>query len=87
MLLGGIGKDGAREMPEREPDGPAELAFDLLDRVERLTRVRALVIAVLDDQMAGRRAADVIDFLVQRRRGQLAIVRHRVESHGPPPGS
>jgi hypothetical protein len=53
MLLGGIGKDGAREMPEREPDGPAELAFDLLDRVERLPGALALAIAVLDDQAAG----------------------------------
>src|SRR5260370_835051 len=44
---------GQREMPEREPQVPAQLAFDLLDRVERLTRVRALVIAVLDDQAAG----------------------------------
>ncbi len=43
---------GQREMPEREPHVPAQLAFDLLDRVERLTRVRALVIAVLDDQAA-----------------------------------
>ena len=27
---------GQPVMPEREPDGPAELAFDLLDRVEGL---------------------------------------------------
>jgi hypothetical protein len=53
MLSGGIGKSGAREMPEREPHGPAELAFDLLDRVEGLPGVRALVIAVLDDLAAG----------------------------------
>jgi hypothetical protein len=46
----------------------------------------ALVIAVLDDQVAGGRAANVIDYLVQRRQGQLAVVRHRVENRGPPPG-
>jgi hypothetical protein len=73
-------------MPEREPHVPAELLFDLLDRMKRLPRVRALVIAVLDDQAAGGRAADVIGFLVQRRQGQLAVVRHRVASHEPPPG-
>jgi hypothetical protein len=58
---------GQREVPEREPHVPAELAFDLLDRVERLPRVRALVVAVLEDQAAGGRAADVIGFLVQWR--------------------
>jgi hypothetical protein len=76
---------GQREMPEREPHVPAELAFGLLDRVERLTRVPALVIAVLDDQVAGGRAADVIDVLVERRQGQLTVVRHRVAGHEPPP--
>ena len=44
---------GQREMPEREPHVPAELLFDSLDRVEGLPRVRALVIAVLDNQMTG----------------------------------
>ena len=54
-------------VPEREPHVPPELLFDLLDRVERLPRVRALVIAVLEDQAAGGRTSDVIDVLVQRR--------------------
>ncbi len=58
---------GQREMPEREPHVPAQPPLDLLDRLEGLPRVRALVIAVLDDQPAGGRAADVIDFLIQRR--------------------
>src|SRR5260221_7490024 len=49
---------GQREMPEREPHVPPELLFDLLDRMEGLPRVRALVIAVLDDQVAGGRPAD-----------------------------
>src|SRR5439155_1004635 len=69
---------GQREMPECEPHVPAELLLDTLDRVERLPRVRALVVAVLDDQMAGGRAADVIDFLVQWRQGQPAVIRHCV---------
>jgi hypothetical protein len=74
-------------MPEREPHVSAESAFDLLDRVEGLPRIRALVIAVLQDKAAGGRAADVIDFLIQRRQAQLAVIRHRVASHsGPSPG-
>jgi hypothetical protein len=78
---------GQREMPEREPYGPAKLAFDLLDRVEGLPRVRALVIAVLDDQVAGGRAANMIDLLIQRRQGQLAVRRRCVDSHRTPPGA
>ena len=73
---------GQREMPEREPHVPPKLLFYLLDRMERLTRVRAFVIAVLNDQAAGARAPDVIDLLVQRRQGELAVVRYRVEDHG-----
>jgi hypothetical protein len=44
---------GQWKMPVREPHVPAKPAFDLLDRVEGLPRVWALVIAVLDDQAAG----------------------------------
>jgi hypothetical protein len=65
----------------------AELLFGLLDRVEGLPRVRALVIAVLDNHATGGRAADVIDLLIQRRQGQLAVVRRCVTSHGPPAGT
>jgi hypothetical protein len=50
----GVRVDGCqREMPEREPHVPAKLLFDLLDRMECLPRVWALVVAVLDDQVAG----------------------------------
>ena len=59
---------GQGEMAEREPHVPAELLLDQLDRMEGLPRVRALVIAVLEDHAAGGRAADMIDFLIQRRR-------------------
>src|SRR5579862_2761043 len=55
--------------------------------MERLPRVRALVVAVLEDQAADGRAADVIDLVVQRRHGHLVIVRHFTEGHGPPPGA
>jgi hypothetical protein len=60
-----------REVPEGELEVPVQLTFDLLDRVERLPRIRALVVAVLEDQRAAGRAADVIGFL-HRRQGQLA---------------
>jgi hypothetical protein len=76
---------GQREMPEREPHVPAEQLAGQLDRVERLPRVRALVVGVLDDHTAYGRAPDVIDVLVQWRQGQLVVVRYRVEGHGPPP--
>ena len=90
---------GQREMPEREPHVPPKLLFYLLDHMERLPRVRALVIAVLDDQAAGGRAADVIDLLVQRRWASFAVLLDAAtwlfdcpESSGhqgerPPPGS
>src|SRR5262249_56759660 len=82
------GNAGQREWAEREPPVPAELLFDLLDRVEGLPRVRALVVAVLEDQAAGGRAADVVDVLVQWRQGHLAAIRHRVPGHGRgPPGA
>jgi len=69
---------GQGEMPEGEPHVPVELLSDLLDRMERLPRVLALVVAILDDQGPGTRTTDVIDFLIQRLRAQLAVVRHRV---------
>jgi hypothetical protein len=64
---------GQGKMPEPEPHVPAEPPSGLLDRTKRLPRVRALVIAVLDDQTPGSRATDVIDLLIQRRQGQLAV--------------
>src|SRR6516164_9691823 len=60
---------GQREVPEREPQVPAELVFGLLDRAVRLPGVRALVIAVLQDQAARGRAADMVDLLIQRGQG------------------
>src|SRR5690242_21615119 len=71
---------GQRKMAEREPHVPAELLFDSLDGMKGLPRVRALVVAVLNNQAAGGRAADVIDLLIQRRQGQLAVVRRSVAS-------
>ena len=55
-------------MPRAEPsDGtPVRCTTPSMNRVG---------IAVLDDQAAGGRAADVIDLLIQRRQGELAVVR------------
>ena len=57
---------GEREMPEGEADTPAELSLDAFDLPERAPRVRAFVVAVLEDDTADCRTADVIDFLVKR---------------------
>src|SRR5579859_7343624 len=37
---------GQREVPKREPDIPARVGLDALDRPKSLTRIRTLVIAV-----------------------------------------
>ena len=71
---------GQREVPEREPQVPAELVSGLLDRAGRLPGVRALVVAVLEDQVAGGRAADMVDVLLQRRQCQLPVARRGVDS-------
>ena len=55
-----------REMAEREAQVTVQPALDEPDLLERQPRVRALVVAVLDDQATGRRAADVVDRTVQR---------------------
>src|SRR6516225_6628114 len=72
---------GQQEVPEREPQVPAELVSGLLDRAGRLPGVRALVVAVLEDQVAGGRAADMVDVLLQRRPGQLPVARRGVDGH------
>jgi hypothetical protein len=55
-----------REMPEGEPNTFAELAPEAFDLPERLPRVRAFVVAVLEDDMSGSRTADVIDLFIKR---------------------
>ena len=62
------------KMPEGEADTFAQLPLDPLDLPKRLLLVRAFVIAVLDDETTGRRAADVIDFLVERVQGRRRLV-------------
>jgi hypothetical protein len=41
------------------------VCLDLLDAAERLPRMRALVVAVLDDHMRTRWAADVVNRLIE----------------------
>jgi hypothetical protein len=48
-------------VPEREPHVPVQAPPGLLGRVERLPRVRALVIAVLGDQAAVKRSLIAYD--------------------------
>lgn len=57
---------GQREVPKGEADTVAEAPFDPLDGAEGLSRVRAHVVAVLEDQDSRRRAADVIDGFLER---------------------
>ena len=52
-------------MAERETELPAPLCLDLLDGTERLPRIRALVVAVLDDHMRTRWPADVVNRLIE----------------------
>jgi hypothetical protein len=55
---------GQQEVPEREAHTIRQLGLDVLDRPVRLTRERALVIAILDDERRVRRPANVIDAVV-----------------------
>jgi hypothetical protein len=57
---------GQREMPEGEVDTVRLFCLDASDRPVRLARIRAFVIAVLDDQTTSGRSANVIDALVHR---------------------
>jgi hypothetical protein len=60
---------GEREMAEGEADAAVPFALDPLDRTERLARVRALVVAILEDQRRVGPAAYVINAFVERLDG------------------
>jgi hypothetical protein len=59
-----------RKVAEREADPAVQLSLDALDLSKRSARVRALVVAVLEDEPPGGRAADVIDLVVERLEAQ-----------------
>ena len=81
----GVGMDLCeREVPEGEANAIGELSFNPLDRAERLPRVGAFVVAVLDDETSGGWAANVIDLLVERLHGRLAFLWHRVSASQKP---
>jgi hypothetical protein len=63
-----------RKVPVREAD-LVQSFLDLFDGTERLARVGLFVVAVLDDQRSGRRAANVIDSFVRRLEDCFALVR------------
>jgi len=71
-----------REIPEGEPDAPAQFFLKTFDFPVRVPGIRAFVIAVLQDEAAGCRAADMINVVVQRRQARSAPVRHRTVRHG-----
>ena len=66
---------GEREVAEGKPHLPAELCLDALDRAVRLARVRALVVAVLDDHSRVGRPAHVVDTVLERRDHRLTAGR------------
>ena len=68
---------GQGEVSEAEPQVVAEATLESLDLAKRPSRVRAFVVAVLDDQPAPSRAADVVDRRVERLHRDLGAVRHR----------
>jgi hypothetical protein len=70
----------ARVGGQPDPCGAAGVGGAADANEQGLPRVRALVIAVLDDQTAGGRTPDVIDFLIQRRQRSA---RGRPGSGGP----
>jgi hypothetical protein len=65
-----------------EPDTAAQFLLDAFDRPERLSRIRALVVAVLEDQPPRGRAADVVNRLVDRLQGRLVVLPYHVSRHG-----
>jgi hypothetical protein len=58
-------------MPEGKANTLVQLLLDAFDLAERLPRVRAFVVAVLDDHTTGCRTADVIDLLVEPLQGLM----------------
>src|SRR4051794_2013019 len=60
---------GQREVAEGEANAGGQSLFDAFDLSKGPARVRAFVVAVLDDQATGGRATDVIDPLVKRLHG------------------
>jgi hypothetical protein len=64
-----------------EPDTAAQFLLDAFDRPERLSRIRALVVAVLQDQPSGGRAADVVNRLIDRLHGRLVVLPYHVSRH------
>src|SRR2546428_5261438 len=65
-----------RIVPEREADLIVESRLNTLDRAKCLARVGTLVVAVLDDQAAGLRAANVVDGVVQWLDHRLLLAWH-----------
>ena len=69
-----VGVDlGQREVPEAEAQAALQSALDTLDVTKRLARVRAFVVAVLDDHAAGRGTANVVDRVVKRLHRLLPV--------------
>jgi hypothetical protein len=73
---------GQWKVTECEPDAIAESSLDALDVVVRLSRVGALVVAVLEDHVPARPTAGVIDSAVERLQLGRATPRRGRVNHG-----
>jgi hypothetical protein len=72
-----------RKVAEREAEPIADPRFDPLDLAVCLSRVRTLVIPVLEDQMRGSdHATDVVDPVVDRLQGDRTASGWGVMNHG-----
>jgi hypothetical protein len=69
---------GQREMLESEPDPFPQFPPGAFNRLGRLPRVRAFVVAVLDDKTTRGRAAGMINGLINRLQGRLRLLPCRV---------
>ena len=67
-----------RKVPEGEAHALAQLTLHALDFPERVSGVRALIVAVLDDETTGRRAAHVVHPAVKRHHACVGPIRHPV---------
>jgi hypothetical protein len=73
-----------REMAKGEADTAVQSLLDPLDFSKRLSRVRAFVVAVLEDETTGGWAADVIDLVVEGLDAWLTPLRDGLASHQNP---
>jgi hypothetical protein len=71
-----------RKITEGKPDTPAKFFLDPLDFPVRPPGIRAFVVAVLQDEAAACRTAEMIKVVVQGRESRLAPARQLIAHVG-----